>query len=515
MMEELRRASVDAVPALMSFFDADHICRFANEHHRQWYGRAPQDLTGAHMRDFVGAQAYLARRPWLDRVARGETVAFENTVPHRDGTQRHASIRYVPRMGPAGFEGFFVLVVDIAPQLHRYHRIFEATVVAFWEIDLSDMHAALSARLAAAGGDPVAWLRAHPAFSRASLDRCPVLDLNSRAEQMFGVSRQEALASPFGRWCPPACEQHMLENLIAYLSGRDGFEGETQMRRADGSLFPVHISTAFPRQAVSRPAGTFAIMDISERAAREQALAQAHAELAHAARVATLGELTAAIAHEVNQPLAAIVTNGNAALRWLRRPVPDLGETREAIERMIGEGTRAAQIITRTRQLASKGSAERVRVACAPLLAEAVAIVERQIAGLGARLRIDLAEDLPPIHADRIQMQQVIINLLVNAAQAMAEHGSPQRTIDLRAFAHGEHIAIEVVDTGPGFAQEQAGQLFNAFYTTKAGGMGIGLSVSKTIVEAHGGTITATSQAGQGASFHVHLPPARDDPPPA
>lgn len=506
MMDDLRHASVDAVPALMSFFDADHICRFANEHHRHWYGRAPGDLIGAPMHDVVGAQAYLDRRPYLDRVARGETVAFESTVPHRDGSRRHASIRYVPQMGAQGFEGFFVLVVDLAPQLHRYHRIFEATTVAFWEIDLSDMHAGFAA--AVGTQDPIAWLLDHPEFSRDSLDHCAVLDLNSRAEQMFGVTREQALATPFGHWCPPACEQHMLDNLIAYLSGKDGFEGETLMRRADGSLFPVHISTAFPRQAVTRPAGTFAIMDISERVAREEALAQAHAELAHAARIATLGELTASIAHEVNQPLAAIVTNGNAALRWLRRPAPDLGEASEAIERMVDEGNRAAQIIARTRQLATKSASERATIACGPMVAEAVAIVERQISGLGARLRIDLAEDLPPLHADRIQVQQVLINLLVNAAQAMAEHGSPVRVIDVRAHAQDGNLAIEVADTGPGFDADQAQQLFNAFYTTKATGMGIGLSVSKTIVEAHGGAISASNRAEGGASFLIRLPAA-------
>lgn len=507
MMEDLRRDSVDAVPALMSFFDAGHICRFANEHHRQWYGSAPDDLIGAHMRDFLGHDAYLARRPWLNRVADGETVSFETTVPHHDGTLRQASIRYVPRIRAGGFEGFFVLVVDMAPQLHRYHRIFEATVVAFWEIDLSDMHARLTTQLMQNGGDPIAWLLANPEFSRLSLDRCPVLDLNTRAQQMFGVSRQQALTQPFGHWCPPECEPHMLSNLIAYLSGKDGFEGETQMRRADGSLFPVHISTAFPHQSVTRPAGTFAIMDISGRIAREQALAQAHAELAHAARVATLGELTAAIAHEVNQPLAAILTNGNAALRWLRRDMPDLGEAGEAIERMIGEGTRAAQIITRTRQLASKGSADRARLASGPVVAEAVAIVERQISAAGARLCLDLAENLPPIHADRIQVQQVVINLLVNAAQAMADAEAPVRIIDVRASYEGGQIVIEISDTAPGFDDEQAGQLFNAFYTTKANGMGIGLSISKTIIEAHGGTMTADSQP-DGARFRINLPPA-------
>jgi len=492
---------------LISFFDAAHICRFANDHHRSWYGRTPQELIGTHMRDFLGVEAYEARRPHLDRIAAGETVAFETTVPHKDGTPREAAIRYVPQMGPAGFEGFFTLVIDIAPQLHRFNRIFEATVVAFWEIDLGGMHDWLN-QIAATGMDPVTAVRNNPQISRISLDRCPVINLNSRAEEMFGVSREEALATPFGRWCPPASEQTLLDNLIAYLSGAPGFEGETVMRRSDGSLFPVHLSAAFPKEAIHRPAGTFAIMDITDRISREQALATAHAELAHAARIATLGELTASIAHEVNQPLAAVVTNGNAALRWLRRSTPDLGEAAEAIERMIAEGTRAAQIITRTRQMAQKATGDRALLSCNSMISEAVAIVDRQIAGLGAEIRLSLADDLPLLHADRVQLQQVVINLLVNAAQAMDEHGSTTRDIGVSTLRQDDAVLIEVTDTGPGFTAEQAAQLFNAFYTTKDNGMGIGLSVSKTIVEAHGGTIcVAPSQRG-GAHFHVRLPVA-------
>jgi C4-dicarboxylate-specific signal transduction histidine kinase len=250
-------------------------------------------------------------------------------------------------------------------------------------------------------------------------------------------------------------------------------------------------------------------MDISERVTREEALAQAHAELAHAARVATLGELTASIAHEVNQPLAAIVTNGNAAQRWLRRPIPDLGEAGEAIERMIAEGTRAAQIIARTRQLATKSASERATIACGPMVAEAVAIVERQISGLGARLRIDLAEGLPPLHADRVQLQQVIINLLVNAAQAMAGHGSPLRIIDIRAMHEDGQRRHRRFRYRPRLCDEQAGQIFNAFYTTKAAGMGIGLSVSKTIIEAHDGTISADSLPGAERGFASTWPSGR------
>lgn len=499
--------SLDLMPALVSFFDTGHVCRFANAHHREWYGREPAALIGLTMREMLGEAAYETRREHLAMVASGQTVSFEASVPHRDGTAREAAIRYVPKTGPGGLvEGFFVLVVDIAPQSHRYHRVFDATAVAFWEIDLSGVHAWLASLSAQGIDDPVAYIRSHPDFVRTSLDRCQVFNLNGRAEEMFGVSHGEALARPFGRWCPPQSEQFLEDNLIAYLTGARGFEGETVMTRADGTCFPVHISTAFPRQVVASPAGTFAIMDISERIAREKALAQANADLVHAARIAALGELTASIAHEVNQPLAAVSTNGNAALRWLRRAEPDLEEAVCAITRMISESTRASQIIARTRKMATKGSGERTVFSPNEIVEESIAITRWQLANLGAELSVTLAADLPDITADRVQLQQVIINLLVNAAQAMAPQEEGTRSIMVRTELEGEHIAIAVSDTGPGLPVEGRVQLFNAFYTTKAEGMGMGLSVAKTIVEAHGGHIQASNLPNGGARFAFTIP---------
>jgi PAS domain S-box-containing protein len=497
--------SAEIVPALISFFDADHVCRYANEHHQVWYGRKPEDLIGLHMRSFVGEEGYRSRLPHLERVARGERVSFEATVPQGDGSWRHAAIRYVPHFAQDAFQGFFILVVDIAPQIHRYHRIFDATAVAFWEIDLADLHERLLT-LQADGFDPVGFVRDNPDFSREALDRCAVLDINSRAEEMFGVGRDEALAASFGRWCPPESIATFHANLVAYLTGGSGFEGETFMRKSDGTLFPVQISTAFPRQKVQRPAGTFAILDISERVAREQALARANADLAHAARVATLGELTASIAHEVNQPLAAVVTNGKAALRWLGRASPNLEEATLAIQRMIDEGSRAAEIIARTRRMAIKAGSERVPLLLNEVVEEAIAIVRQQLRDLGAEVKLELTSNLPMLVADRVQLQQVVINLVINAAQAMAERSSPVRTVGMRSFSADERVVLEVTDTGPGLGENMSEQIFNAFFTTKSAGMGIGLSISKTIIEAHSGSISARSRSSGGACFRFELP---------
>jgi C4-dicarboxylate-specific signal transduction histidine kinase len=204
-----------------------------------------------------------------------------------------------------------------------------------------------------------------------------------------------------------------------------------------------------------------------------------------------------------------VVANGNAALRWLRRASPDLAEASDAVERMISEGARASEIIARTRRMAIKDVGERIPLSLDETVEEAIAIIRRQLLDFGADLKLDLAGDLPVIVADRVQLQQVVINLAVNAAQAMAEHASEARRIHVRSFAADERVVLEVTDTGPGFSAETAGQLFNAFYTTKSTGMGIGLSVSKTIIEAHGGAITARPRQNGGACFRIELPAAK------
>lgn len=396
---------------------------------------------------------------------------------------------------------------DPGTQAHRYHRIFEATVVAFWEIDLADMQTMLAERCRESGLKPADYVRANPAFIRQSIDACRVLDLNTRAQVLFGVDRDTALATPFGHWCPPQAEAMLLDNLVAYLSGEPGYEGEALMARADGSLFPVHVSTAFPQEPVSPPAGTFAIMDISDRIEREEALARLNTDLIRAARVATLGELAASIAHEVNQPLTALVANGNAALRWLRRPTPDLQEAIDAISRIVEDGTRASEVLARTRRMATKGDGDRAPHDFATIVDEALAITRWQLASLGAEVDLAVAPDVGTILVDKVQIQQVLINLLVNAAQAMVGIAAPRR-IGISAYLEGAFVRVQVDDNGPGIPATAGQQIFNAFYTTKPDGMGMGLSVTRTIVEGHGGSIRADFAAGGGASFHFTLPRA-------
>jgi C4-dicarboxylate-specific signal transduction histidine kinase len=251
--------------------------------------------------------------------------------------------------------------------------------------------------------------------------------------------------------------------------------------------------------------------DITEQKHAEDALHTAQSELAHVTRLTTLGELTASIAHEVNQPLAAVVTNGEAALRWLQRDVPDIKEVQTSLERMISNGRRASDVIARLRALTRKSDLIRVDLDVNELVDDVLLLVERELMGRNIALDLDLAPGAMPVLGDRVQLQQAIINLVVNAVQAMSSVIDRSRSLristrSLLGEADGKRIVVEISDTGPGIDPSTASNLFTAFYTTKTDGMGMGLSICRSIIESHCGKITVTSELGQGATFVVRLP---------
>lgn len=495
----------DAVPVLISYFDADHVCRFANEHHSQWYGRSPAELDGLHMSAFLGEAAYQTRLPYLDLVAQGESVSFEAQVPHHSGVWRDAAIRYIPSMGPRGFEGFHILVFDLSPQHHRFHSIFDGTAVGFWEIDLTHVRVFVE-DLERRVPDLASLIAGDLGIVRKVLDFTPVLTMNEKASQVLDVDPREAEGRMMGWWCPDASLEVWNDVFLGYLAGKPAFEGETVMRREDGSLFHVLISVAYPKNREEHVIVVVGLLDISERVAREQALAKAQQDLAHAARVSILGEMVASITHEVNQPLAAVVTSGNAALRWLARGEPNLDEARLAIRQLIGEAERAAHIIARTRQMARKETGTAKAFDLHAMLREAADITRSQVSSLGATLTLETDGMAAEMVGDRIQLQQVVINLIVNAAQAMVCMQDGGAQVLVRARCEGQSVLIEVEDNGPGFGDIAPDRVFEAFFTTKKDGMGMGLSVSKSIVEAHGGTIEATTPVWGGTVFQVILP---------
>jgi C4-dicarboxylate-specific signal transduction histidine kinase len=248
------------------------------------------------------------------------------------------------------------------------------------------------------------------------------------------------------------------------------------------------------------------MMDITERKRAEEELQKTQAELAHVARVTTMGELTSSIAHEVNQPLAAIVTNGNACLRWLSNDPANVEEARQTVTRMVKDGHRASEVVGRIRAFFRKTAPERVRVDINQLIEDVIAMVSSELRRNRVRVRTELPDDLPRVLCDQIQLQQVLLNLLINAIEAMSAVSGPRELLIMSRRDETGNVSVAVQDTGMGFDEQNAAQLFNAFFTTKSQGLGMGLSISRTTIEAYGGRLWATRNDAGGAPFQFTLP---------
>jgi len=244
----------------------------------------------------------------------------------------------------------------------------------------------------------------------------------------------------------------------------------------------------------------------SERKRAEEKLLQAQADLAHVSRVTTMGELTASLAHEVNQPISAAVTNADACLRWLDGETPNLEEARAAAMEIVKDGTRAAEIITRVRLLFQKGAPQRELVDLNEVIREMIVLLRSETVRYNISVGADLASDLPQVLADRVQLQQVMMNLMLNSIDAMKNVDGSRELIIQSRRSDNDQLLLSVSDTGVGLPPDQTDQIFNAFFTTKSHGTGMGLSISRSIIESHGGRLWFGNNAPRGASFFLALP---------
>jgi NO-binding membrane sensor protein with MHYT domain len=252
------------------------------------------------------------------------------------------------------------------------------------------------------------------------------------------------------------------------------------------------------------------VVSLAEHRRAEEALRGARADLAHVNRVTTMGELTASLAHEVNQPVAAAVTNASACLRWLGGDVPNIEEARACARSIVDDGTRAAEIIGRIRRLFQKGIPQRELVDVNEVIREMVVLLRTEVTRYSISVHTELAADLPQIRADRVQLQQVMMNLITNSIDAMKGVNGTRDLAIRSQRAEDEQLMVRVSDTGVGLPPEHADDIFRAFFTTKPHGIGLGLSISRSIVESHGGRLWAADNVPRGARFHVTLPAGVD-----
>jgi PAS domain S-box-containing protein len=290
-------------------------------------------------------------------------------------------------------------------------------------------------------------------------------------------------------------------------NGSDDFEWQYRLLMPDQSIKYLHAVARATRDQDGELEYIAAVQDVTERRRSEEALGNLRSELAHVSRVATLGALTASIAHEINQPLSGIITNASTGLRMLDAEPPNVEGARETARRTLRDGKRASEVITRLRALFSKKEVAAESVDLNEATREVITLSSSELRRSGVIPRLELDDDLPPVTGDRVQLQQVILNLLRNALDAMDGVDDSQTPLVIRTERDGsERVRLSVRDAGVGFDPQTAGRLFDAFYTTKGDGMGIGLSVSRSIIESHHGQLWATPNDGPGATFSFSIP---------
>jgi PAS domain S-box-containing protein len=346
----------------------------------------------------------------------------------------------------------------------------------------------------------------HDAIVSKDLDGM-ITSWNKAAERLFGYAAEEAVGQNILLIIPPGRRDEERAIIERLTRGERIDHFETVRMRKDGSLLDVALTISPMKDAEGRIVGASKLArDVTERKRAEEALRQAQADLAHINRVTTMGELTASLAHEVNQPIAAAVTDANTCLRWLARDQPDLVEARAAASRVVKDAARGAEIVSRIRSLFKKEVSQRELVDVNEIIRGMIELLRSEATRYSVEVRTELSEDIPLIMGDRVQLQQVTMNLIINSIDALKDVDGTREIAITSQRAEDEQLQVSVSDTGIGLPSQRADQIFNAFFTTKPHGTGMGLRISRSIVESHGGRLWAAHNPPRGARFAFTLP---------
>jgi PAS domain S-box-containing protein len=438
-----------------------------------------------------GTQVVVASRWALQREERGRPVAILET--NNDITERKRAD------------------AELRESERRYRTIFQTIRVSIWEEDFSAVKAAIDDLKAQGVKDFRRHLAEHPEFVRRTAAMVRVIDINDATVELFAARTKEELLGSLDRIFLPETEVVFAEELIAISEGRPSFESEVALQTLKGDALTVLLAETFPPDSAKLDSVLVSMTDITERKRSQEALDRAQAELAHVNRVSTLGELAASIAHEVNQPIAGVVTNADAALNFLAAQPPDLEEIRQALGAIANDGQRAGQILSRIRILVKKTPPEIGLLDINQTILEIIALTRGEVHRNGVSLLTRFSNSLPPVSGDRVQLQQVVLNLILNAVEAMSEVGEGQRHLVVSTDKDdSDGVLVAVRDSGIGLDTSSRDRLFQPFFTTKSSGMGMGLSICRSIIEAHGGRVWASPNSPRGAAFQFTLPAHRE-----
>jgi len=483
--EDRLRLVIDTIPAYAWSARPDGSVDFINQRFLEFTGRSMQDILGRGWDSLVHPDdltRYVGE--WQAAVATGEPMESEARVRRADGDYRWLLIRNVPLRDELGnIVKWYGTSVDIEER-HRAEEALRRSEASLHEAQRVSRTGSFGWGLSTG---EIFW-----------------------SEETFRIFQYDRTMKPTVKLIlqrvHPEDAVHVKQTIeSASMNGKD-FEHEYRLVMPDTSVKHVHVVAHALSDTSGRIEFVGAVMDVTERKGAEEALREAQANLARVSRVTTMGELTASVAHEIRQPIAAAVTNANTCLRWLGRDQPDLAEAREAAARIIKDVTRASDIISRIRLLFKKAPPERESLDLNEVIQEMITLLRSEATHYSISIRGELADDLPNIMADRVQLQQVLMNVLLNGIEAMMDSRPPGKlTVKSQQDEDGQ-ILISISDTGAGLSPGQAEQIFNAFFTTKPHGTGMGLAISRSIIESHGGRLWAADNSPRGATFCFTLP---------